>query len=123
MKCKDCKFRRDIANTEECNKGICSYPDSWFPIGLDDECHFIPKAEELTCGDCWRLGNDYACLGCSPDDSALTDGKLCWMFVDRKEDEFTAILTWWLVHGLYEKEKILELIDRTEKSFRELTEQ
>ncbi len=123
MKCRNCKYKNDVANTGECNKGLCSYPTSWFPIDLDDDCHFIPKVEELKCKDCWHLHNDYACFSCDEEDSAYDDGELCWMFEDLKKDDFSAILMFWKTHGLYDREKINEMLDDFEKRYRELTEQ
>ena len=123
MKCKDCKYKKNLANTDECNKGICTYPESWFPIDLNDDCHFIPKAEELKCKDCWHLYNDFGCFMCDEEDSAFYDGKLCRMFDDLKKDDFSSILMFWMIHGLYDREKINEMIDDFEKRYYDLTEQ
>lgn len=43
MKCKNCKYKTNIANTSETGSAICSYPSSWFPINIEDNCHFIPE--------------------------------------------------------------------------------
>lgn len=123
MKCKNCKYKNDIANTEETGSAICSYPDSWFPVHIEDNCHYIPEKEELTCGDCLRLGEDTACIGCLAEDSAIDNGKLCAGFIDKREEEFSKILMFWKVQGFYKRDKINELIDKFEKKYAKLTEQ
>ena len=55
MKCKNCKYKTNIANTSETGSAICSYPSSWFPINIEDNCHFIPEKKEITCSDCSRF--------------------------------------------------------------------
>lgn len=123
MNCKDCKYRNNISNTDESGMAICSYPSSWFPVHLGDNCHLIPEKMELTCGDCSRLGDDSACIGCIAEDSAYDDGVLCSGFVDKQEEEFSKILMFWKVHDFYDRKKIDELIDSFEESYRRLTEQ
>ena len=122
MKCKDCKYKNNVANTEETGNAICSYPSSWFPVHLDDNCHYIPERKELTCGDCARLGEDFACIGCFAEDSAYDDDELCSSFADKKEEELNEILMFWKVHDFYDREKINGLIDKFEESYRKLTE-
>lgn len=123
MKCKECKYKNNVANTEETGSAICSYPHSWFPVHLEDNCHYIPEKKELTCGDCARLGEDMACSGCDAEDSALHRSKLCIGFIDKKEEEFSKILMFWKVHGFYDRDKINELIDKFEQSYARLTVQ
>ena len=95
MQCINCKYRKNISNTEETGSAICSYSNSWFPINIEDNCYFIPEKNELTCGDCSRLTEDTACFGFSEDDSALYNGQLCRGFVDEREAEFKQILMFW----------------------------
>lgn len=123
MKCKDCKHKRNIANTEQTGSAICTYPSSWFPVDIDDNCHFIPEKKELTCGDCACLGEDFACSCCLPQDSAYFNGELCPGFIDKKEEEFSKILMFWKVQDFYDREKIVDLIDRFEEFYNKLTEQ
>ena len=123
MKCKECKYKNTIANTDQSEIAICSYPNSWFPVHMEDDCHFIPEKKELTCGDCARLGEDSACIGCFAEDSAYDDGKLCSEFIDKQEEEFSKILMFWKVQGFYDRKKIEDLMDSFEESYRKLTEQ
>lgn len=71
MKCKNCKYRKNIGNTSETGSAICSYSSSWFPVNIENNCHLISEKKELKCGDCSRLGEDTACFDCSEDDSAI----------------------------------------------------
>ena len=123
MKCKNCKYRKNIANTSETSSAICSYSNSWFPINIENNCYFIPEKRELTCGDCSRLTEDTACFGCSEDDSALYNGQLCRGFVDEREAEFKQILMFWKVQGFYDREKINKLIDEFEQFYDNLLKQ
>lgn len=123
MKCKDCKYKNNVANTAETGCAICTYPSSWFPVHIDDNCHYIPEKMELTCGDCSRLGEDFSCSDCLAEDSAYNDDELCSGFVDKKEEEFSKILMFWKVHDFYDREKINDFIDKFEESYRKLTEQ
>lgn len=56
MKCKNCKYRKNIGNTSETGSAICSYSSSWFTVNIENNCRFIPEKKALTCGDCSRLG-------------------------------------------------------------------
>lgn len=123
MKCKNCKYRKNIANTSETGSAICSYSNSWFPINIENNCYFIPEKNELTCGDCSRLTEDTACFGCSEDDSALYNGQLCRGFVDEREAEFKQILMFWKVQGFYDRERINKLIDEFEQFYDNLLKQ
>lgn len=123
MKCKNCKYRKNIANTSETGSAICSYSNSWFPINIENNCYFIPEKKELTCGDCSRLTEDTACFGCSEDDSALYNGQLCRGFVDEREAEFKQILMFWKVQGFYDRERINKLIDEFEQFYDNLLKQ
>lgn len=123
MKCKNCKYRKNIANTSETGSAICSYSNSWFPINIENNCYFIPEKKELTCGDCSRLTEDTACFGCSEDNSALYNGQLCRGFVDEREAEFKQILMFWKVQGFYDRERINKLIDEFEQFYDNLLKQ
>lgn len=87
MKCKNCKYKTNIANTSEKGSAICSYPSSWFPVNIEDNCHFIPEKKEITCSDCSRLHEDMACFSCAEDDSAIFNGQLCRGFIDKRRIE------------------------------------
>ncbi len=84
MKCGECKYKWNFGNTEETGVAVCSYPASHMPVNVNDDCHFLPEAKELKCGDCDRLYEDFACYGYTEEDSAMTNGKLCWGFIDKK---------------------------------------
>ena len=87
LKCKNCKYKTNIANMSETGSAICSYPSSWFPVNIEDNCHFIPEKKEITCSDCSRLHEDMACFSCSEDDSAIFNGQLCRGFIDKRKEE------------------------------------
>ena len=123
MKCKDCKFKRNISNTDTLGIAICSYPSSYFIVNIEDNCHFIPDKEELKCGDCYWLKNDWGCVGCEETESAYRDGKLCSSYLDRQEIVFSDILLFWKYKGIYDRNHIIELIDEFEAAYKELTEQ
>lgn len=123
MKCEDCKYKNNVENTNQTGSAICSYPGSWFPVHLGDNCHFVPEKKELTCGDCASFGVDFACAGCFEDDSAYYNDKLCEGFIDKQEEEFDKILMYWKVRGLYDRKRINKLIDQFEEEYRKLTEQ
>lgn len=61
MKCKNCKYKTNIVNTSETGSAICSYPSSWFPVNIEDNCHFIPEKRKLLvvivldCMKIWRV--------------------------------------------------------------------
>ena len=93
-------------------KEICSYPSSWFPVHIEDNCHFIPSKVELTCGDCARLGEDTACLGCVADDSAMEDGELCFGFIDKREEELQDILMFWKVLFICQGSNVFFRVER-----------
>lgn len=142
MKCKNCKYRKNIGNTSETGSAICSYSSSWFPVNIENNCRFIPEKKALTCGDCSRLGEDTACFDCSENDSAIYNGQLCSMlsitlkfeykisaiyngqlcrgFVDEREEEFKQILMFWKVQGFYDREKINNFIDEFEEFYDDL---
>lgn len=117
LKCKNCKYKTNIANTSETGSAMCSYPSSWFPINIEDNCHFIPEKKEITCSDCSRLYEDMACFSCSEDDSAIFNGQLCRGFIDKRKEELNSILMFWKVQGFYDREKINELIDEFEQFY------
>ena len=47
MKCKNCKYRKNIGNTSETGSAICSYSSSWFPVNIENNCHLIPEKRNL----------------------------------------------------------------------------
>lgn len=123
LKCKDCKYRINIKNTNETGSAICSYVGSWFPVNIEDNCCFIPEKRELTCGDCARLDEDTACFSCSEDDSTIYNGQLCGGFIDKRKEELNDILMFWKVQGLYDREKINKLMNDFEQEYDKLTKQ
>ena len=118
LKCKDCKYYMGGDNIQ-----LCKRNSSWEITKPDNDCWFLPKQKELTCGDCWRLHNDMGCAGCYPEESAYKEyngGRLCDGFVDLKEDEFFEILTFWKSCGIYSREKINSLVDDFEQNYEDL---
>ena len=65
LKCKNCKYKTNIANTSETGSAICSYPSSWFPVNIEDNCHFIPEKRKLLVvivPDCMKIWHVLAAL-------------------------------------------------------------
>lgn len=115
MKCKNCQSFIEIANTESCGKGICKFPNSYFMVGVDDDCHFIPSSE-VHCGDCDRCYNDTACMTCEPEDSAYHNGQLCGGFIDRYELEVAKAIEVWKARGWNYQEIIAKVIQDIESA-------
>ena len=120
MHCKDCRFLNNVGNTEETGIAMCTYPSMWFPTGLDDECHYLPEAKELTCGDCANLGEDFACSGYSADDSAYDGDRLCSGFSDKRIEDLWSMMVFWKQHGIYDRDKVIEALDKYEAAYDEL---
>jgi len=111
IKCKDCKNFQEIANTNETRQGLCKYPTAFEPVCADNICIFVPNP--LTCADCDRFGNDFACMTALPDDSAVD----CGGFIDKDETEFINILCRWQMRGIDVASKVDELIDSFAQEF------
>ena len=123
MKCRDCKHKMNIGNTEETGSAICSYSTMHKMIHLDDPCHFLQETAQLTCGDCDCLHTDMGCFGCSPEDSPYFGGKLCDGYTDKKELEFYKILMFWKTHHYFDRDRIIGIIDDFEEEYERLREQ
>lgn len=74
----------------------------------------------MFCCDCARFGEDCACIEAEADSSAYISGKICAGFVDKGEQEFQDILMFWKVQGLYDRDKIEELIDMVEEVYNDI---
>ncbi len=116
--CKDCKY---FSKGE--NISLCKRNDSWEITKSDNKCRFLPKMAELTCGDCWCLKHDMGCVGCSSDDSAYINGKLCCGFTDLRESMLMEILSFWKSRSIYDRNKINKMIDDFEKDYDDLVGQ
>ena len=124
MKCKDCKYKKNIANTEETGAALCTNSESFFAVDIMDDCHFIPKKRGLLCEDCERLGNDHLCMTQSAEDSAYSnDGTRCGGYIDKRQEVFKEMLMFWKVQGLLTREQLIEIIDKFEAYYKDLTEQ
>lgn len=117
MKCENCKFRRNLGNTKETGKALCIYPASHFITDITDDCHILPVKKELTCQDCVNYYEDPGCIGCLPDESAYINGELCIQYRDKKMDDLEEILLYLKVQGLYDRDKIIGILDEIEKPF------
>jgi len=115
MKCIECKRLNQIANTDETRQGICTYPMSYTPVCVDNECIFIPK--ELTCKDCDRFENDFACMTAQEDDLVMKDYGMCGGFIDKGESEVYNILAQWVLRGVNAEEKLKEILDDFSENF------
>ena len=123
LKCKDCKYKADIGNTEETGAALCTRSMMYFPINVNDDCHYIPKLRPLQCQDCCNYLDDPGCIGCQPDDSVYFDGELCMGFYDKKKVDLQEILMFWMVQGLYNREEINKMLDKFEASVADLINQ
>ncbi len=119
-KCKKCLYKKKIATL---GQGICSYDERGCLVNDEDYCHYLGVPQELTCGDCARLSYDSGCAGCREDESAFHAGHLCRGFQDRHEDDFIEILTFWLVHDMYDRQKIEKMLDEFEEESRKFCEE
>ena len=121
IKCEDCQYCLKLNNSAEAKHGICSYPETYFPVNLMDACIYYPK--EYTCGDCERFGNDFACMTCKAEDPAYHSQGLCSGFIDKHEANVRqAIFDWYLRgHNIQEKldtimAEVEDLIDKLPKA-------
>ncbi len=126
MICRNCKYRANMGNTDECGMIICSYPASWFMSGIDDECHFIvrPGSRRPRCGDCVNI-DDRGCWGCLPKEEIYHTDKdgnehPCDGFYAKYEDQFRDALVFWLETGLKNKEDIIRLIEEFDEEQRQI---
>ncbi|MCM1506719.1 MAG: hypothetical protein NC177_06245 [Ruminococcus flavefaciens] len=110
LKCKDCK---KYVNTATEGHGVCSLPNSWFPVESENDCHYLSGAE-IKCKDCGRFGADLACITADENDCADD----CMLFIDIEEENLHGIFWKWLQRGTYSREKIMELCDEFENSER-----
>ncbi len=67
----------------------------------------------MKCRDCWRLENDFACLGMDGDDDYANR---CIGFLDLHEENLIEIFRYWNLKGMYSREKIMALCERFENS-------
>ena len=79
--------------------GVCSLPESFFPVTKDDTCHYL-NDEKPTCKQCSHFKNDFACM------TATADDTVCCGYHDKLEDELFQIFVEWLQHGKYSRQKI-----------------
>ena len=122
--CKNCNFKQNISDTEETGKALCTFSNNYFPVDVEDRCHYIPELGKLKCGDCARYGEDFACLNRQTDDSAIQDdSRLCSGFEDKKEEEFMQILMLWKIRGLYDRDKVNRLMNEFEQEYERLLNQ
>ena len=109
MKCKECKKFMTMGNTDETGMGVCSFPNSYFPVNTNDEC--VYTLNPYTCGDCDRLGNDFACFTCRAEDSAYHNGGLCGGFIDKQEVAIESAITEWIRRGIDVHSKITSILE------------
>lgn len=108
LKCKDCGKYRPVLTD---GHGVCSLPESWFPVNAKDNCRYI-SAEGLKCKDCLRFGNDSGCFTADENDSA----EKCTGFIDiQRENVYNAFRSW-LIRGVYSREEIMKICDEFEHS-------
>ncbi|MCR5596129.1 MAG: hypothetical protein K6G12_09790 [Lachnospiraceae bacterium] len=119
--CKDCKYC--IKNDDPGGLTLCTYNSGWEITELENNCMYIPEEKEPVCGDCRWIREDTACWGCMPEDSALHRGKLCKDFCYKNEDAFYEVLSYWKSRGIFDKNRVCELIDEFEKAYDDLIAQ
>ena len=114
MKCKNCPKFIAIAQEgkprEASEYGICSMPSSHFPTAAENDCCYI--SSRITCKDCARFGEDFACFTADENDDASD----CCGFIDICEENVLDSFRIWLSRSEYSREKIMKLCDEFEKS-------
>lgn len=119
--CKDCKYKQNIANTDETGEALCSFAGGYIPINVEDTCGFLPS-DKITCKNCEHfVQKDVACLTAEEDDDA-TD---CCGFIDADTVYLTQYcLAIFTRHGIKTGSKIIEeTINDTKDIFKRLTEE
>lgn len=111
MICKDCKHFLKIENTESTRQGLCTYFDYLSPVIIDQNCVYLKGP--YTCKDCARFGKDFACMTCEAED------KSCSAFIDKYEEIVERALFDWKMRGFNIKEKVIDIVDHFEKTFKE----
>ena len=119
MNCnKECKYFSSIANTDETKMGICRFTEGYESVQLDKLCPFTPRDWEPTCADCDRLGNDFGCMTCRAEDSAMHNGHICCGFIDIAEADFMKALTRLKLQNRYSQATVGEWIEKFEREFK-----
>ena len=123
--CKTCKYRINIQNTEETGNALCSRPSSWFPIKIEDKCHYLPQKRRYTCSDCSHYGSDFGCIGVKPDEEPYwgEDNHLCVEFEEKYTNDFYGILSAWYALDKYDRMTIIGMLDDFEAQIKDLTEE
>ena len=107
MKCKNCE---KYFTTATPGHGVCSMPSSYFPTEAENDCCYI--SPRITCKDCGRFGNDFACFTVDEHD----DAKGCIGFIDMQEEDVLNAFRIWLSRGVYSREKVMKLCDEFEET-------
>lgn len=110
MKCIECKKFITIENTEKTGTGVCSFPECYFPVDVNDNCIYTLKP--YTCSNCDRLGEDWACFTHRAEDSAYHGDNLCSGFIDKKEIAVEDAITEWFIRGFDVKSKLNDILNR-----------
>ena len=108
MKCKECEKYWKIADPQN---GVCSLPQSYFPVNADDECHY-KNNKPLTCKDCDRFDTDAACMTVSENDP-VND---CPGFIDINQAAIEQAMLNMFARGRYSREVMMDLIESFEGS-------
>lgn len=117
MKCRICKYKQDIGSTKETGAALCARNTAYFPVKVEDSCHFIPEKRELLCRDCERFGEDFACFTQRETDPVYEEGEMCTGFIDRKEQMFKEILLFWKVQGLRDRTEIEKMLNEVDEIY------
>ena len=115
--CNQCKYCMHCKNN---GLTICIYEKSYEIVNSNDKCRFLPEEYELKCKDCWNYYNDWECIGTPKNQSAFIDGKLCYAYKDAREVDFMKMIDFWLSCGLYDKERIIGLLNQKERIYNDL---
>ena len=99
---------------------FCTYDTSYEIVNSNSKCRFLPEKRELKCEDCWNHNNDWECMGIPKDQSAFIDGQLCYAYKDAREIEFLKMIDFWRSCGLYDKDRIIGLLEQKERIYTDL---
>lgn len=116
MNCHEsCKYFNKIANTNEMGAGICKIGAFYSPTTLDEECPYaINKEYKLTCKDCARFNEDFACYTAQENDLV----KDCSGFIDKLYEGIGKLTIELLLQNRYDREKLIKYIDLVIKNYK-----
>lgn len=105
MLCKECRFFR-ISNSSYI--GECQMKNS--PVLTYSKCSLFPEKDMTKCDGCANRVADFGCFG-----NAAEDGQNCEHYEDKYEDQLREALYYWYKNGMYQRDKVLTIINDFEE--------